>query len=63
MSVNKDQVDGRIKEAQGKIKEVAGIIVGDATMEAKGKIKKTLGEAQARFGDVKHDVKEAKANA
>ena len=59
MSMNKDQVEGRVKEAKGKIKEVAGSLVGNETMEAKGKIQKTLGKAQAKFGDVKKDVKDA----
>lgn len=63
MSVNKDQVEGRVKEAKGKIKEVAGHLVGNEKMEVKGKIQKTLGQAQAKFGDVKQDVKDAKNSA
>lgn len=63
MSMNKDQVRGRIKEAKGKIKEVAGKLVGNETLEAKGKVQKVLGEAQAKFGDVKKDVKDAKQRA
>jgi uncharacterized protein YjbJ (UPF0337 family) len=59
MSMNKDQVKGRVKEAEGKIKEVAGKLVGNETMEAKGKIQKALGKAQAKFGDVKKDMKDA----
>ena len=37
MSMNKDQVKGRVKEAEGKIKEVAGKLVGNEKLEAKGK--------------------------
>jgi uncharacterized protein YjbJ (UPF0337 family) len=59
MSMNKDQIKGRVKEAKGKIKEVAGRLVGNKTMERKGKVQKTLGEAQAKFGDVKKGVKDA----
>jgi uncharacterized protein YjbJ (UPF0337 family) len=59
MSMNRDQIKGRVKEAKGKIKEVAGRLVGNKTMEEKGKVQKTLGEAQAKFGDVKKDVKDA----
>jgi uncharacterized protein YjbJ (UPF0337 family) len=66
MSMNKDQVKGRIKEAEGKIKEVAGKLVGNEELEAKGKVQKILGEAQAEFGDVKaeikQDIKDAKKN-
>jgi uncharacterized protein YjbJ (UPF0337 family) len=61
--MNKDQVKGRVKEAKGKIKEVAGKLVGDENLEAKGKVQKVLGEAQAKFGDVKQDVKDAKKGA
>ncbi len=58
MSINKDQVKGRVKEAEGKIKEMSGALVGNETLEAKGKIQKNLGKAQAKYGDVKHDVKD-----
>jgi uncharacterized protein YjbJ (UPF0337 family) len=63
MSMNKDQVEGRVKEVKGKIKEVAGNLVGNETMEAKGKIQKTMGEAQAKFGDVKKDLKDARKSS
>jgi uncharacterized protein YjbJ (UPF0337 family) len=63
MSMNKDQVKGRVKEAEGKIKEVAGKLVGNETLEAKGKIEKVLGVAQAKFGDVKQGVKGSKTGA
>jgi uncharacterized protein YjbJ (UPF0337 family) len=63
MSMNKDQVKGRVKEAEGKIKEVAGKLVGNETLQLKGKIQKTLGEAQAKFGDVKQDMKDSKKGA
>ena len=60
MTMNKDQVKGRAKEAEGKIKEVAGKLVGNEKLEAKGKIQKVLGKAQAKFGDVKQDMKDSK---
>ena len=63
MSMNKDQVKGRVNEAEGKIKEVAGRLVGNERLEAKGKVQKVLGEAQAKFGDVKKDIKDAKNSA
>ena len=63
MNINKDQVKGRVKEAEGKIKEVAGKLVGNETLEAKGKVQKILGQAQAKFGDVKQDVNDIKKGA
>jgi uncharacterized protein YjbJ (UPF0337 family) len=58
MSINKDQIKGRVKEAEGKIKEVSGALVGNEKLEAKGKVQKNLGKAQAKYGDIKHDVKD-----
>jgi uncharacterized protein YjbJ (UPF0337 family) len=59
MSTNKDQVRGRVKQAKGRIKEVAGKLLGDERLQAKGNAQKTLGKAQARFGDVKQHVKDS----
>jgi uncharacterized protein YjbJ (UPF0337 family) len=60
MSINKDQVEGRAKEAAGKIQEVAGRIVGNPTQQVKGNLKKNLGAAQAKFGDLKSGSKASK---
>jgi len=49
-----------VKEAEGKVKEMAGKLVGNEKLEAKGKVQKVLGKAQAKFGDVKRDVSNAK---
>ena len=55
--MNKDQVKGRVEEAKGKVKEVAGSIIGDKTLEGKGKVQKNVGRAQASYGDVKKNLK------
>lgn len=57
--MNKDQVKGRLEEAKGKVKEVAGKIVGNKDLEEKGKVKKTVGKVQAGIGDLKEDIKKA----
>ncbi len=59
MSTNKDQVKGRVNEAKGKVREVAGRIVGDKTMENKGKLQNVVGKAQAAYGDTKADIAKA----
>ena len=59
MSINKDQVKGRVEAAKGTIKEATGKVVGDRTLEAKGNVQKTLGKVQGKFGDVKQDVKDS----
>jgi uncharacterized protein YjbJ (UPF0337 family) len=57
--MNKDQTHGRIEEAKGKVKEVAGKVVGNKNLEIKGRIQNTNGKAQAAFGDVKNNIKNA----
>ena len=59
MSINKDQVEGRAKEAAGKVQEVAGKVVGNTNQQVKGNINKNVGAAQAKFGDVKSDIKDS----
>jgi uncharacterized protein YjbJ (UPF0337 family) len=44
---------------EGKIKEVAGKVTGDEKLEVKGKVQGIAGEAQAKFGDVRQDVKDS----
>jgi uncharacterized protein YjbJ (UPF0337 family) len=55
--MNKDQVRGRIEKAKGKVRELAGRIAGDRTLEEKGRIGKTLGSVRARYGDLKDGLK------
>jgi uncharacterized protein YjbJ (UPF0337 family) len=55
-TVNKDQVKGRLKQAEGKVKEVAGKLTGNKTLEQKGKVKNAAGDVQADYGDLKNDV-------
>jgi len=60
MSMNKHQVNGRVEETKGSIKEATGKVIGDKTLEAKGNIEKNLGKIQGKFGDVKQDVKDSR---
>jgi uncharacterized protein YjbJ (UPF0337 family) len=57
--MNKDQVNGHIEEAKGKVKEVTGKVVGNKEMELKGNVQKNIGKAQAGVGDIKEDIKDA----
>jgi uncharacterized protein YjbJ (UPF0337 family) len=63
MGINKDQVEGRTKEAAGKVQEVAGKAVGNTTQQVKGNINKNMGAAQAKFGDAKSHAKDAAKDA
>ena len=55
--MNKDQVKGRIKEAEGKAKEVAGKVVGNKNLETRGVVQKNVGKIQKGLGDIKDDLK------
>lgn len=57
--MNKDQVKGRVEQAKGGAKEVAGKIVGNERLESEGKVDKVAGKIQSTYGDVKEDVKDA----
>ena len=58
--VNKDQVEGRVGEAQGKAKEATGVILDDKAMQTEGNVQKNLGKAQKGYGDAKKAIKEGK---
>jgi uncharacterized protein YjbJ (UPF0337 family) len=56
MSMDKDQVNGRVNQTEGKIKEVFGKVVGDEKLELMGKIQGVTGQTQAKFDDIKQEV-------
>jgi len=59
MSINKDQVEGRLDQAQGTAREVVGKAIGNKTLEAKGKFQKYAGAVRASIGDATHDIEKA----
>lgn len=54
--MNKDQVEGRAKEAEGTTKEAIGNLIGKKSLEIKGKLKRIVGMFQADYGDYKNDA-------
>lgn len=58
--MNKDQVKGHVKEAEGTIKEVAGKLVGNDKLKVEGQIDKAVGKAQSAYGDLKDAVEKNK---
>jgi uncharacterized protein YjbJ (UPF0337 family) len=58
MKVNTDQVKGRIKEAQGVAKEIAGALSENKVLEQKGEAQRAVGKIQTAYGDLKEDIKE-----
>ena len=55
--MNTKHVKGHVKEAEGKIKEVTGKLVGNEKLEAKGKAEKLSGKHEAARADLKADIK------
>ncbi len=57
--MNKDQVNGTIKDLAGKVQEEAGKLVGNKEQQAKGLLKQVEGAAEKSLGDAKEVVKDA----
>lgn len=58
--MNKDQMKGRFEQAKGKAKEIAGKIVGNKTLEAKGDASQLAGKVEKAYGDAKSQAKKTK---
>jgi len=52
-SSTKDQAEGTFHELKGKVKEVAGKLSDNPTLEAEGTGEKISGKIQGKFGQVK----------
>ena len=55
--MNKDQVEGKLKQVKGDVKETVGKLVDDKTLENKGKVDNVVGKVQQGYGDIKADLK------
>jgi uncharacterized protein YjbJ (UPF0337 family) len=49
----KDRLKGAIHQAEGKAKQVAGIVANDRKLEARGAAQKNAGKAEVRIGHLK----------
>lgn len=54
--MNKDQIKGRVEQAVGKVKEVAGELTDNPKLKSEGNAQQVKGKVQSTYGDVKHDV-------
>ena len=54
--MNRDQVEGSLEKAKGKVKETAGKLVGNESLEAEGKVDQVSGAVQKKVGDVKEAI-------
>ena len=54
--MNKDQIKGRIKEAEGKLRKDIGHATGNPEAEAEGAVQEAQGNAQKNFGDLRRKI-------
>lgn len=55
--MDKEHIKGAAKKAEGSVKEAAGKIAGDTSLEMKGKADKAEGNIRNAAGDVKDAFK------
>ncbi len=59
LTMNKDQVNGKLQDIGGKIQEEAGKIVGNKEQQVKGLSNQVEGKTQEKLGDLKEAAKDA----
>jgi uncharacterized protein YjbJ (UPF0337 family) len=52
-SSTRDNAEGKMHQVKGKLKEAAGIIIGNDDLEAEGKEEKIEGQVQEKLGQIK----------
>lgn len=57
--MDKDRIEGSIKQAVGGAKQVAGKLIGDKKLEAEGAADKVEGKIQNAVGGLKDTVRDA----
>jgi uncharacterized protein YjbJ (UPF0337 family) len=57
--MDKNRIDGSIKEVTGSAKQTVGKVIGDAKLQSDGKTEKAVGKIQNAVGGVNDAVKEA----
>jgi uncharacterized protein YjbJ (UPF0337 family) len=55
--MDKDRVEGAMKQAGGKVKDALGKLTGDSKMQAEGKADKVEGKVQNTVGGVKDTLR------
>jgi uncharacterized protein YjbJ (UPF0337 family) len=57
MGVDRDRIAGSAQQAKGSIKEGVGSVLGDAKLQAEGKLDQAEGKAQNTVGGIKDTLK------
>jgi uncharacterized protein YjbJ (UPF0337 family) len=61
--MNKDRVEGKVKDLAGRIERQAGEWTGDTKKEAAGAAKQVEGKVQSAWGNLKDDAKKVAGDA
>lgn len=61
--MNKDQVEGKMKDVGGRVERQVGEWTGDKEAQVKGAMKQAEGKAQNAWGDAKDSAKKSADNA
>ena len=59
---NKNERDGQIDQAKGKVKQAVGDLTGNDKLKAKGKVDETVGDAETAVGGAQKKVAAAIAS-
>ena len=59
--MNKNQVEGAVKDAAGKVQQKTGELVGNDKQQFKGVVKQAEGKTQKAVGDIENAVKKNKS--
>jgi len=57
--LNKNERNGTIAQAKGKVKQAVGALTGDKKLKAEGRVNETAGKVEAAVGRTKRKVGEA----
>ena len=58
--MNRDQVNGRLKEARGKVQEKAGKATGNTSARLKGMARQASGKLQKTAGDSRENARKGR---
>lgn len=61
--MNKDRIEGKVKDIEGSIERKAGELTGNPKTQVKGSAKQVEGKVQNAVGKIKDAVKEAQKEA
>lgn len=56
---NKGEMEGKSEQAEGRVKQAAGVLTGNEDLEAEGRADRTRGEIREGANRVKREVGEA----